>query len=149
MITGSVRPGPAQFDSERWIEREGRREVRSAMEWARVRALAADGVSQREIAASVGINRRTVRRMLESDEPPRYRRAAQGPKVDRFEPVMRRVLEEWPQIKAPRMTEVLRELGYEGSVDLVKRRLRELRPPTERVAQRTGYRPGQVLQLDW
>src|SRR5712692_6611108 len=27
--------------------------------------------------------------------------------------------------------------------------LRELRPPSERPAQRTGYRPGQVLQLDW
>jgi transposase len=59
------------------------------------------------------------------------------------------VLEEWPQIRAPRMTEILREHGYEGSVDVVKRRLRELRPSPERPAQRTGYRPGQVLQLDW
>ena len=59
------------------------------------------------------------------------------------------MLEEWPQIKAPRMTEILREHGYEGSVDVVKRRLRALRPPAGRPAQRTGYRPGQVLQLDW
>lgn len=44
------------------------------------------------------------------------------------------------------MTDILRdEYGYEGSVDVVKRRLRELRPPSERAAQRTGYRPGQVL----
>jgi transposase len=111
--------------------------------------MAADGVSQREIAARLGINRRTVRRMLAADEPPRYRRTAQGSKVDPFELVIREVLVEWPQIKAPRMTEILREHGYEGSVDVVKRRLRELRPPTERPAQRTGYRPGQVLQLDW
>jgi subtilase family protein len=41
------------------------------------------------------------------------------------------------------------EYGYEGSVDLVKRRLRALRPPAVRATQRTGYRPGQVLQLDW
>ena len=34
--------------------------MRSAMEWAQVRALAADGVSQREIARRLGINRRTV-----------------------------------------------------------------------------------------
>ncbi|MCA1698228.1 MAG: IS21 family transposase, partial [Actinobacteria bacterium] len=62
----------------------------------------------------------------------------------------RRLLAEWPQIKAPRATELLRsEYGYDGSVDLVKRRLRELRPPVVRPAQRTGYRPGQVLQLDW
>jgi hypothetical protein len=59
--------------------------------------------------------------------------------------VLRRLLEEWPQIKAPRATEVLREYGYAGSVDVV-RRLHELGPATVRAAQRTGYRPGQVLQ---
>jgi transposase len=124
--------------------------VRSALEWAQAKALAADGVSQREIARRLGINRRTVKRMLESDAPPSYRRAPQGSKVDRFEAVIRATLEECPDIKAPRMTDILRDdYRYEGSVDLVKRRLRELRPRAERPAQRTGYRPGQVLQLDW
>ena len=120
-----------------------------ALEWARVRTLAADGLSQREIARRLGINRRTIARMLASEEPPRYRRAPVGSRLDRFEPVLRRLLEEWPQIKAPRATEALREYGYAGSVDVVRRRLRELRPPVVRSAQRTGYRPGQVMQLDW
>jgi transposase len=124
--------------------------VRSALGWAQVRALVADGVSEREIARRLGINRRTVARLGRSEEPPRYRRAPAGSKLDPFEPVLRRLLEEWPQIKGPRATELLREeYGYDGSVDLVKRRLRELRPPAVRPAQRTGYRPGQVLQLDW
>jgi transposase len=120
------------------------------MEWAQVRALAADGVSQREIAARLGINRRTVRRLLEADEPPRYRRTSKGSMLDPLEPVLRRLLEQWPEIKAPRVTEILRaDYGYAGSVDLVKRRLAALRPSRARAAQRTGYRPGQVLQLDW
>jgi transposase len=85
--------------------------VLGALEWARVRTLAADGFSQREIARRLGINRRTVGRMLASAEPPRYRRALAGSQLDRFEPVLRRLLEEWPQIKAPRATEVLRECG--------------------------------------
>jgi transposase len=123
--------------------------VLGALEWARVRALAADGVSQREISRRLGINRRTVARLLASGEPPRYRRASSGSRLDRFEPVLRRLVEEWPQIKAPRATEVLHEYGYAGSVDVVRRRLRELRPPMVRPAQRTGYRPAQVLQLDW
>jgi transposase len=124
--------------------------VRSALEWAQVRTLVADGVSQREIAARLGINRRTVARLARSDEPRRYRRAPLASKLDPFEPVLRRLVEEWPQLKAPRATELLREeYGYAGSVDLVKRRLRELRPPAARPARRTGYRPGQVLQLDW
>jgi transposase len=73
-----------------------------------------------------------------------------GSRLDPLEPVLRRLLAEWPKIKAPRATEILRdEYGYEGSVDVVKRRLRTLRPPRVRPAQRTGYRPGQVMQLDW
>ena len=124
--------------------------MRSALEWAQVRALAADGISEREIARRLGINRRTVARLARSEEPSRYRRAQSGSKLDPFEPVLRRLVEEWPRIKAPRATELLREeYGYEGSVDLVKRRLRALRPAALRPAQRTGYRPGQVLQLDW
>jgi transposase len=120
------------------------------LEWAQVRGLVADGVSEREIARRLGMNRRTVARLARSSEPPRYRRAPAGSKLDPFEGVLRGLLEEWPQIKAPRATELLREeYGYAGSVDLVKRRLRELRPPAVRPAQRTGYRPGQVLQLDW
>ncbi len=124
--------------------------MRSALEWAQVRALAADGVSQREIASRLGINRRTVARLVASDQPPRYRRPATGSQLDRLEPVLRGVLEEWPLIKAPRLTEILRcEDGYSGSLRLVQVRLQQLRPRTVRPARRTGYRPGQVLQLDW
>jgi transposase len=125
-------------------------EVRSAVEWAQVRALVADGISEREIARRLGMNRRTVARLARGAEPPRYRREPAGSKLDPFEPVLRRLVAEWPQIKAPRAAQLLREeYGYDGSVDLVKRRLRALRPRVVRPAQRTGYRPGQVLQLDW
>jgi DNA-binding CsgD family transcriptional regulator len=41
------------------------------MESAQVRAMAADGVSQREIAARLGINRRTVGRLAAAAVPPR------------------------------------------------------------------------------
>jgi DNA invertase Pin-like site-specific DNA recombinase len=57
--------------------------VRSAVEWAQVRALAADGVSRREIARRLGINRRTVGRLVEADEPPRYGRAPSGSMLTR------------------------------------------------------------------
>jgi transposase len=120
------------------------------LEWAQVRALVADGVSEREIARRLGMNRRTVARLARSDAPPRYRRAPAGSQLDPLEPVLRRLLEEWPQIKAPRVTEILRdEYGYTGSVRLVRSHLQRVRPARVRPAQRTGYRPGQVLQLDW
>ena len=67
-----------------WTASSGRRrEVRSAMEWAQVRAMAADGISQREIAARLGINRRTVGRLVAAAEPPRYERAPAESMLDR------------------------------------------------------------------
>jgi hypothetical protein len=63
-------------------------------------------------------------------------------------PMIERVLVEWPEIKAPRLTGLLRdEHGCQGSVDLVRRRLAGLRPREQRAAQRTGYRSGQVVQF--
>ncbi len=122
----------------------------SALEWAEIRALASDGVSQRQIAARLGIHRWTVARALAADAPPWYVRAPAGSQLDPLMGVIRQVLEQWPEIKAPRLTELLRvEYGYVGSVDLVRRRLQGLRPREERPAQRTGYRPGQVVQFDW
>jgi hypothetical protein len=57
-------------------------------------ALAADGISQREIAARLGINRRAVRRMLESDEPQQNRRTPHGSMLDPLEPALRKLLED-------------------------------------------------------
>ena len=68
------------------------------MEWAQVRALAADGVTKSEIARRLGMNRRTVTRYIEAGEPPRYERAPVGSMLDPLEPVLRRLLEEWPEI---------------------------------------------------
>lgn len=97
----------------------------------------------------MGITRRTVKRLLEADEPPRYERKPAGSMLDPLEPVIRRLIDEWPQIKAPRIAELLRDdYGSGGSVDLVRKRMAGLRPREGRPAQRTGYRPGQVLQID-
>src|SRR4051794_41683698 len=110
----------------------------------------ADGIKRREIARRLGISRNTVDKLIEATEPPKYERAPAGSMLDPLEPVLRRLLAEWPEIKAPRVTEILRaDYGYAGSVDLVKKRLARLRPSQVRPAQKTGYRPGQVLQLDW
>jgi len=115
--------------------------VRNVSEWAQVRTLVADGVSQREIAARLGMNRRTVRRLAGAAEPPRYRRQPSGSMLDPLDSVLRKLVADFEGIRAPRVTELLRDdYGYGGSVDLVRRRLAELRPKAGRPAQKTGYR---------
>ena len=112
-------PGPTNEPKPKRMDRPAK--------WAAARKLDAEGYSQREIAHRLGINRRTVARLVAADAPPRYRRASPGSMLDPLEPVMRKVLVDRPGIDAPGMTEVLREHGYRGSVDLVRRRLRRLR----------------------
>jgi len=121
-------------------------EVRSALEWVEVKAMAADGVSTSEIARRLGVNWRMAARLVSASEPPSYSRAPAGSMLDPLEPVLRQLIVDWEDIKAPRVTEILRDdYGYAGSVDLVRKRLATLRPSRVRPAQRTG----QVLQLDW
>ncbi len=103
------------------VDRVEAEELRSALEWAQVRAMAADGLSQREITRRLGINRRTVAKLMEAAEQPRYARTPRGSMLDPVEGVLRELLEQWPELKAPRVTEILREdYGYTGSVDLVR-----------------------------
>jgi transposase len=105
--------GDAQTDVGRPIlhrDREGESaEVQGALDWVQVRALVADGISERAIARRLGMNRRTVARLARSEVPPRYRLPPTESKLDPFEPVLGRLLVEWPQIKAPRATELLRD----------------------------------------
>ncbi len=93
------------------IEEVGK-EVRSAMEWAQVRAMDADGIPPADRQAARD-QPRTVKRLAEASEPPSYRRKPAGSMLDPLEPVIRKLLDEWPEIKAPRVTELLRdEHGY-------------------------------------
>ena len=120
------------------------------MDWAEVRTMDAEGIPRRQIAKRLGIDPRTVKRLTESEEPPTYRRKRTGSILDPLEPVIAELIKDWPEIKSPRVTEILRdEHGYAGSVDLVRKRMAGLRPPSERPAQKTGYRPAQVMQVDW
>jgi hypothetical protein len=56
--------------------------VRTTVEWAQVRQLAAEGHSIRQIARRLQMNRRTVARLAGASEPPRYRRAHSGSMLD-------------------------------------------------------------------
>jgi hypothetical protein len=99
---------------------------------------------------AAGDHRRTGRRLAAAETLPIYERAASDSMLDPLERVLARLLVEWPAIKAPRVTEILRDdYDYAGSVDLVRKRMAVMRPREVRPAQRTGYRPGPLLQVDW
>jgi hypothetical protein len=97
------------------------------------------------------LHRDRIRRALTSSEPPVYRRAPAGSKLDLFKDEIHRLLSEDPKLPGVRVRELLAPLGCTVSKTVVDDYLREVRPlfaPPPRVFQRTVYRPGEVCQFD-
>jgi transposase len=121
-------------------------------QWAEIRRLHfVKGLSQREIRRRTGLHRDTIRRALNSSDPPVYRRAPTGSKLDPFKDEIHRLLHEDPRLPGVRIRELLEPLGCTASKTVVDDYLREVRPlfvPPARTFQRTVYRPGEICQFD-
>jgi len=120
-------------------------------QWAEIRRMKfVEGLSGHEIHRRTGLHRKTIRRALASDEPPRYSRPPRPSKLDPFRSEIERLLGEDPRVPAKRIRELIEALGYEGSKTILDDYVRELRPRYQRrrTYQRTIYRPAELLQFD-
>jgi hypothetical protein len=109
-----------------------------------------DRLSIREISRRTGLHRRTIRRALASDEPPRYQRPSASSKLDPFKVWVEEQLQADPRIPAQRLREMAVEVGYAGGKTIFDDFVREVRPRflVRRTFQRTIYRPGELVQCD-
>ena len=70
-------------------------------DWAEIRRLhLSEEVGIKPIARRLGLARNTVREALASEVPPKYERAPAGSAVDGFEPRIRSLLAEFPDMPA-------------------------------------------------
>src|SRR3954464_12832519 len=74
--------------------------VISVEDWALIRRLVAEGVPQRQVARDLGGGRSTVARALAPDRPPKYERPAVPTAFTPFEPMVRRLLKDTPDMPA-------------------------------------------------
>jgi transposase len=121
-------------------------------QWAEIRRMHfVDGISIKEIHRRTGRDRKTIRRALRSDRPPRYRRREQASsKLDPFREEVARLLREEPRITNTRIRELIAEQGYGGGKTILDDYLRELRPVLcpRRTYQRTSYPVAKICQFD-
>jgi len=110
-----------------------------------------EGVSVRLIARRLHMARKTVRKILGRQRTVAKPAAeARGSILDPYEPAIRAVLEDVPEILAPAVLERLRPLGYTGGITILRDRLRQLRPRDRRAAFLTlDFPPGEAMQVDW
>ena len=120
-------------------------------QWAEIRRMhRVERLSIREISPRTGLHRKTVRRALSADSPPRYSRAPSASKLDPFRDWICEQLWADPSIQSLRLREMASELGYGGGKTIFDDFVREVRPRflVKRTFQRTVYRPGELVQCD-
>jgi hypothetical protein len=106
-------------------------------DWALIRRLAAEGVPKARIAERLEISRTTVVKAVSSDAPPRYERKPGPRSFTEFEPRVRALLKDVPDMLAERV-------GWSGSIrwfsENVKTPRVEQRPvdPADRISWAAG-----------
>jgi transposase len=120
-------------------------------QWAEIRRMhRVERLSIRAIGRRTGLHRKTIRRALAADTPPRYVRAPAGSKLDPFRAWICDQVRADPSIPSLRLREMAAELGYDGGKTIFDDYVREVRPRfvAARTFQRTIYRPGELVQCD-
>lgn len=107
----------------------------------------AAGVPQRQVARDLGIGRSTVERALASDRPPKYERPAVATSFTPFEPFVRQLLKDHPDMPA---TVIAERVGWTGSITWFRDNVRQLRPEHRPVdpADPLTWLPGDAAQCD-
>lgn len=109
------------------------------------------GLSNREIAATLHLDRTTVGKYLTNPAPSPAARKPKPSKLDPYNDAIKIYLEEHPNIKAPVVLRKLKEKGFTGEITIVRAMLRELRGQSCRREPfiRVESDPGQQMQVDW
>lgn len=98
-------------------------------QWAEIRRMYfVKGFSIKGIARRTGRDRKTIRKAIRGAEPPGYRRAPVGSKLDLHREQIAALVREVDGISNTRIQDLISEAGYEGSKTILDDYLRELHP---------------------
>ena len=116
-------------------------------DWALIRRLAGEGVPKARIAELLGISRTTVIKAVNSDAPPRYERSPRPTSFMAFEPRVRALLEEVPEMPATVLAE---RVGWTGSIRWFSENVKLLRLEHRPIdpADRIIWQAGDAAQCD-
>ncbi|MFQ5829033.1 MAG: transposase [Candidatus Methylomirabilia bacterium] len=80
------------------------------------------------IASALGVHPDTVRRAIERERFARLGTRPRPSALDPYKPFITATLEQYPRLRATRLSAMLRERGYPGSAVQVRRYVRTVRP---------------------
>ena len=113
------------------------------------RLLQAKGLTQKEIAETIGKSERTVRYYLKQMPRPR-KNPVRGSKVDPFKHMIDQILEENPSYNSEILFERLSKMGYAGKISVMKDYVSSVRKQLALQAViRFETEPARQAQVDW
>jgi transposase len=120
--------------------------------WTEVHARFRQGHGKRKMARELGLDRKTVKRILAQERPAPYRRTVSRSTV--VTPYLEYIRQRAGEVdyNAYRIFHELQERGYLGGYEMVKLAVRPLRAERDRLAEATlrfETAPGRQAQVDW
>jgi transposase len=116
-------------------------------DWALIRRLSAEGVPKAAIARRVGVSRTTVVKAVTSQGPPKYERRPAPTSFTPFEPRVRELLADTPDMPATVLAE---RVGWTGSIRWFRDNVNRVRADHRPIdpADRLTWAPGDAAQCD-
>jgi transposase len=114
-----------------------------------IRKLADEGLTIRAISRRLGVHRRKVRSAHSSDHVPTRKSPRRGSIIDPFRGWIMAKLQQYPELSARRIHQMLTEQGFTGGYTLAKEVVAEVRPSLAPVYQTLDFAPGECAQVDW
>ena len=107
------------------------------------------GMSVSEIAKQLGIDRKTVRRYMNSEKVPRPSHRKRKSKLDPVRPIIKMLIDKY-NLSAVRILEEIRKWGYTGSMTILKEYCKTLRKERSiKAVYRFETEPGRQSQVDF
>jgi transposase len=105
--------------------------------------------SIRQIARQLGLDRGSVKKYLEQPDITCQKRPGRVSKLDPYRDLIREMVNDYPQIKAPVVLQHIRVRGFTGEITIVRDYLRQIRQDKKQAFIRFESRPGEQFQIDW
>src|SRR5262249_18810928 len=122
-----------------------------AEDWMDIHALRREGHSVKAIARLSGFSRNTVRRQLRQAAPSLPAKVQRPSQLDAYKVFLDKRMGEC-SLSAVRLLAEIRAMGYNGSIDVLRRYLHSLRGERRkksRLTVRFETPPGKQAQVDW
>lgn len=124
--------------------------MKTKEEYVTIKQLYHQGYNITQIARTLKINRKTVRKYLNCEGHPGYRNQNRESQLEQHRQYLEVRLKEYPLLSSIRLYEELKERGYKAGYRMLCKFVRKIRPPKQPKAYiRVETPPGKQAQADW